>query len=293
MAKGSGQTNRWTGDWLIHLHGYGSAPPRPVPVPWNLDDDPEQDGTPNQIDSGIAVGLRANRPMAPLSQAAREQAIKRLEWQQDHGHCCHAAATETLSDGHSPIELLAQSSGMMTASEIQSGIGKPGEPERRRLLLDLYLGWWARELYLEDLHYVPTGPLAGCVVANCGRFKAGNSDTRNVCYRLIRTGRSGKPAKYFEAAKRYQDNLASVIVRDLVAAGAFKGLKTVEPVLPFELTVEHFHNGHISRTDRPLQHGDPTCVWVTYDDGQIGTSEPPVKRLGDRERVMTVGRRAT
>lgn len=289
MGKGASQTNRWTGQWQMALHGYGAPPAQPVPVPWNLDADPELDGTPNQIADGESVGLRHKMQLGDVVGLgiAADQLIVNLELQRKFGHCTHSDS-EAGTDGHYPHWCRAQSSGLITSRELVAADPSP----RNRHLLDLYLDWWARQDGYEVAHVVPRGPLAGAIVGAGGRVDAGGiNDVRTTCYGLRHGLRTNKGKQFFANAEKFADTFGALLVRKLVSEGAFANLKPVEPTLPFKLTVEHYHDGHTSRVDHPPQAGDPLVVWVRYSTGEHGTGEP-VGDLGDRERSVVVGGRA-
>lgn len=299
--KGTMQTNRWTGYHLMDLHDYKvlsdplfkQALLQPVPVPFNV-----HPSSPNQRADGIAVGLRQHAmALDTLSKSAFDQAISNLEMQRDNGHCVDGAI-ETLTGGHAPIWYRAQASGLITANEM---VTKDTSNVSWNHLRDLYLEWWGAEIYLTNLLAVQgkgavKKSILNCIVGVGARYDKGlgnNNLTRNVCWRLIRRAPTGVGSGFWINATKYQDEVAALLIHDLVRDGAFNLPKFIEaskkaPIIPFKLTVKRYERGHVSSTDRPLQGGDPTTVWVSYKEATIGDDDSAIPDMGTLLSTMEV-----
>lgn len=255
MAKNDQQTNRRLGEASIALYfnrkGSLWLPPADATTLSPV--------SPNQFDEACAVALAANLP------GAEQQAITRLEWQRDRGHCCKGRKSETLCDSHAPIEYRAQAIGLWAARK------------RGGKVQAAYEQWWAREIWLCQRLTVPHGPMAGSVFALGGRWQDGWDETRDVCQALIAGRDHGKSRNYFERAANRQDTVAALIVRNLVAEKAFVDIVPEKPFLPFPYTIAKYTNGHKCKSVEGWsnQPNDPSEAWVRYDDGKIGVGKAP------------------
>lgn len=273
MGKGDQQFNRVLGEASIALF-FGRKVEYRIPA----DPGSVHPISPNQYDELVAAGMAAGAP------GYVEYCIARLEWQASRGHCCKARKSEFLSDSHAPIEYRAQSIGLWAAR--RSDHPRAGELVRR------YLQWWAREVYSCNQLLVPSGPHAGSIVGLGGRYQDGWDETRDVCQALI-TGRDhGKPGAFFDRSASRQDTFPALVVRHLVANGAFDGLEPEEPFLPFPYRVRQCLEGHECSAPAGWsnQPGDPDSVAVRYRDGRI-VKNATLEGLGDVRFQKLMGRK--
>lgn len=254
----------------------GDTPGWLPPVPWGPPK-VKKVGSYNHRREAVGVALYAYLPPHPMARPALDQALRQLADERQAGHCTLGRTTELLTDSHATHCRRGNAVLLMGARQ---GMERARDAEEHRLYREAehaVLAWWGAETYLCELHRVPRGPRQGQVVAVGARFDVGQRLERDECHSLL-TGRGPRQGKRFYAnAATHPDTWPCLLVRDLVAAGAFAGMAIAPPpTMPRTLTVERYEDGHVSRVDRPCQAGDPVVVAVRYSDGLASFDTRPL-----------------
>ncbi|HEX3130299.1 MAG TPA: hypothetical protein VH394_23385, partial [Thermoanaerobaculia bacterium] len=155
-------------------------------------------GTPNHRALAVACGYGWSLKFGDEAQKkkARERVETLFGFQNDRGHYTWAETNECLTASHYNWWGVAFAALRLFAR-------RNGDPR----VLQLTGTWWRQEIALLALMSVPSGKLAGCIVAPGGRTvfdeehpASGGSVPRDIVYRLIMGLKVKKDNDWFKAA---------------------------------------------------------------------------------------------
>lgn len=250
------RTDEYTSGALMDAY-FGRPVRYKMPLPWTWG------GTINHRREGMVAALWQARGGAV--KVALEQLLGFLRHERETGHC----GTELLTPSHAAHHYRAMACALRIAWDRT-------RRARHLPLWDVLLGevldWWDREGRLCVELLVTHGPLAGRIVGWGARFsKGGNSDERNVTWALIRGWRHRKSEGYFKRAITRPDTFPCLVVRQLVADGAFDRFLDSSVsglVVAFPLAITRHENGHVCQVEGQSPK-DPDRVVVRYSDGLV------------------------
>jgi hypothetical protein len=253
-------------------------------------------GTPNHRALAVACGYGWSLKFGDAAQkkTARDRIEMLFQFQNDGGHYTWAETNECLTASHYNWWGTA-------LAALRWFAHKEGDPR----VLELTGTWWRQEIALLSLLSVPSGKLAGSIVAPGGRTvfdknhpESGGSVPRDVVYRLIMGLKTNKKDAWFKSAveplsyyknkdekpdkdgRPFLDITAPWIVRDLIKSGddfagarkagkdALDGDHSNLPKLVDRLHIVRTPEGHVAWFDDLTgTKGEPPQFWALCNYG--------------------------